>query len=100
MTYVKKMIPDSIEEKWHNYRKSLKEAEMENIGNDDISEHIEMAGWGVEEAERRNKGPGASEFAPFLRSDYFETAMLAKYRAVGHRGSALETNVQQVLVPS
>jgi len=60
MTYVKKAIPDSIEEKWHNYRKSLKKAEVENLGSDDISEHIEMAGWGVEEAERRNKGPGAS----------------------------------------
>lgn len=60
MGYIKKVIPDSVEEWWQNYRQSVKQAEIENLGNDDISEHIEMAGWGVEEAERRNKGPEAS----------------------------------------
>ncbi|KAK8120736.1 peptide alpha-N-acetyltransferase [Apiospora kogelbergensis] len=33
----------------------MKNAEKENIGNDDISEGVEMATWGVEEAEARNK---------------------------------------------
>ncbi|KAH7026097.1 uncharacterized protein B0I36DRAFT_153751 [Microdochium trichocladiopsis] len=60
MGYVKKAIPQSVQEWWHEYRKSVKQAEVENLGNDEISEHIEMAGWGVEEAERRNKGPEAS----------------------------------------
>ncbi|KAJ1326596.1 N-terminal acetyltransferase 2 [Microdochium nivale] len=60
MGYVKQAIPDSVEEWWRNYRQSVKKAEIEKLGSDDITEHIEMAGWGVEEAERMNDGPGAS----------------------------------------
>ncbi|KAI0842441.1 hypothetical protein F5Y06DRAFT_257627 [Hypoxylon sp. FL0890] len=52
---VKKLIPESVRNRWHEYRKALKESERENLGNEEISEHVEMAGWGVEEAERRNK---------------------------------------------
>lgn len=59
--HVKEVIPDSIQERWHAYRQNLKEAEIEKFGNDEISEHVEMVGWGVEEADRRNKGPEASK---------------------------------------
>ncbi|KAI0472936.1 hypothetical protein GGR56DRAFT_590381 [Xylariaceae sp. FL0804] len=52
---IKKFIPESLRDKWHEYRKALKEAEVENLGNDELSEHVEMAGWGVKEAEERNK---------------------------------------------
>ncbi|KAI5927167.1 peptide alpha-N-acetyltransferase Nat2 [Camillea tinctor] len=52
---VKKLIPESVRERWHEYRKALKDAEQEHLGNDNVSEHVEMAGWGVEEAEKRNK---------------------------------------------
>ncbi|KAI8624823.1 hypothetical protein F5Y19DRAFT_480202 [Xylariaceae sp. FL1651] len=52
---VKKVIPQSVRERWNEYRKALKEAEREQLGNDEISEHVEMAGWGVEEAQQRNK---------------------------------------------
>ncbi|CAJ2503198.1 Uu.00g105920.m01.CDS01 [Anthostomella pinea] len=51
----KKLIPDSVQDKWHEYRDALKQAEVKEFGNDDISEHVEMAGWGVQEAEERNK---------------------------------------------
>ncbi|KAH9885175.1 hypothetical protein F4778DRAFT_514215 [Xylariomycetidae sp. FL2044] len=51
----KKLVPQSVQDKWHEYQKALKQAEMENLGNDDISEHVEMAGWGVQEADARNK---------------------------------------------
>ncbi|KAI1372886.1 hypothetical protein F4677DRAFT_237406 [Hypoxylon crocopeplum] len=50
-----KVIPESVRDKWHEYRKSMKSAEKEHLGNEEISEHVEMAGWGVEEAERRHK---------------------------------------------
>ncbi|KAI1416142.1 hypothetical protein F5Y13DRAFT_154653 [Hypoxylon sp. FL1857] len=52
---VKKVIPESVRNWWREYRKALKESEKEHLGNEEISEHVEMAGWGVEEAERRNK---------------------------------------------
>ncbi|OTB01452.1 hypothetical protein M426DRAFT_323467 [Hypoxylon sp. CI-4A] len=51
----KKLIPESVQTRWREYRKALKDAEKENLGNDEISEHVEMAGWGVEEADRRHK---------------------------------------------
>ncbi|WQF88614.1 hypothetical protein CDEST_13628 [Colletotrichum destructivum] len=52
---VKKVIPDSVQNRWSEYRAALSKAETEQLGSDDISEAVEMAGWGVEEAERRNK---------------------------------------------
>ncbi|KAI0019250.1 peptide alpha-N-acetyltransferase Nat2 [Xylariomycetidae sp. FL0641] len=52
---VKKAIPESLRNWWHEYRKALKQAEQEQLGNDEISEHVEMVGWGVEEAEEKNK---------------------------------------------
>lgn len=61
VSHVSKVIPQSVRDWWHEYRGALKDAEKENIGNDDISEHVEMAGWGVEEAERRHKAE-ASKF--------------------------------------
>ncbi|KAK8044691.1 peptide alpha-N-acetyltransferase Nat2 [Apiospora rasikravindrae] len=51
----KKVIPESVKTWWHDYRQSMKNAEKEQFGNDDISEHVEMATWGVEEADARNK---------------------------------------------
>lgn len=60
---ISKVIPQSARDWWHEYRGALKTAEKENIGNDEISEHVEMAGWGVEEAERRHKAE-ASESGP------------------------------------
>ncbi|KAI3322318.1 hypothetical protein HD806DRAFT_499760 [Xylariaceae sp. AK1471] len=52
---VKKVIPESVRNRWNEYRKVLKEGEQEQLGNGEISERVEMAGWGVEEAEKRNK---------------------------------------------
>ncbi|KAI1331756.1 hypothetical protein F5Y16DRAFT_243314 [Xylariaceae sp. FL0255] len=51
---VSKVIPESIRNRWNEYRTALKKAERENIGNGEISEHVEMAGWGVAEADHRN----------------------------------------------
>ncbi|KAI0386792.1 hypothetical protein F5Y04DRAFT_71788 [Hypomontagnella monticulosa] len=55
VSHVSKIIPHSVRDWWREYRAALKNAEKENIGNDEISEHVEMAGWGVEEAEKRHK---------------------------------------------
>ncbi|KAK2045511.1 peptide alpha-N-acetyltransferase Nat2 [Colletotrichum somersetense] len=52
---IKKIIPDSVQNWWSEYRAALSQAETKQLGSDDISEAVEMAGWGVEEAERRNK---------------------------------------------
>ena len=52
---VKSVIPESVSTTWHDWRKSLKKAEHDLAGSDDFSEGVEMAGWGVEEAEKQNK---------------------------------------------
>ncbi|PBP18789.1 peptide alpha-N-acetyltransferase [Diplocarpon rosae] len=55
VTNVKKLIPDSAEKFWHEWRASMKTAEQELTGNDAVSEGVEMSGWGVEEATENNK---------------------------------------------
>jgi len=52
---VKKLIPESVQQAWHDWRASMKKAESEMTGNQEVTEHVEMAGWGVEEADARNK---------------------------------------------
>lgn len=48
ISYIKQVIPPSIQETWHNWRSSMKKGEEQPEGGD-------AAGWGVEEADARNK---------------------------------------------
>lgn len=64
MSWVKKAIPDWVEAWWHEYRAALKGVEKEQLGTDVVSESVEMAGWGVAEAEEHNRAE-ASKFCPF-----------------------------------
>ena len=52
---MKKLIPESLQQRYRDYKDHLKESERERLGNNEISEGVEAAGWGVEEAEARNK---------------------------------------------
>jgi hypothetical protein len=52
---VKKVIPESVARTWHDWRSSMKQAEKDAAGSEKINEGVEMAGWGVEEAEEANK---------------------------------------------
>jgi hypothetical protein len=38
----------------------MKKTEQSIEGSNDVSEHVEMAGWGVEEADRANKMDASS----------------------------------------
>ncbi|KAI1041741.1 hypothetical protein LB505_010224 [Fusarium chuoi] len=55
MSSIKQMIPDTVREAWHTYWQSFKKAEARALGDDDISDKMEMATWGVEKAEERNR---------------------------------------------
>ena len=55
LSNVKKAIPTSVQDKWHEYRAALKQAELENLGDNEVSRDMEMAGWGVKEAEEANQ---------------------------------------------
>lgn len=59
---VKQFIPESVRQKWHEYWRSIKSKEVETLGNDNISDGVEMAGWGVEEAQERNKEEASEYF--------------------------------------
>ena len=52
-----------MREFWSQHWSSVKEAEKEELGDDQISEKVEMAGWGVEEAQERHDEE-ASTFPP------------------------------------
>lgn len=52
---VSQFIPETVRQKWHQYWHSVKSAEVETLGHDAISDKVEMAGWGVEEAQKHHK---------------------------------------------
>ncbi len=78
ISYIKQVIPPSIQETWHNWRSSMKKVEGQSEGGD-------AAGWGVEEADARNKKE-ASTLSPFIslslpllfpfQAIYFQTSIL------------------------
>ena len=43
----------------------MKKAEREHIGGEEINDTVEMAGWGVEEAEQKNKMDASKCLSPF-----------------------------------
>jgi len=55
VSHISAIIPPSIKETYHDWRNSMKSAEQTTTGSTDINDSVAMAGWGVEEAEERNK---------------------------------------------
>ncbi|KAJ0278665.1 hypothetical protein COL940_007131 [Colletotrichum noveboracense] len=60
-SHIKQIIPESVKTWWQEYRAALTKAETQQLGSNDVSEAVEMAGWGVEEAQERNRAE-ASKF--------------------------------------
>jgi len=59
---VGQFVPDSVKQTWKNgkqtwneWRASMKTAEHDATGGEQASDAVEMAGWGVEEADEKNK---------------------------------------------
>jgi hypothetical protein len=52
---IAKVIPDSVKTNWKEWRAAMKKASSGIPGAEEIGDGVEMAGWGVEEAEERNK---------------------------------------------
>jgi len=52
---VSSFIPESVKSTYHAWTQAMKGAEKETVGNQEISSHVEMAGWGVQQAEAQNK---------------------------------------------
>jgi hypothetical protein len=64
---LKKLIPESVQQAWHDWRASMKKAENDMTGNQEVTEHVDMVGWGVEEADARNKKEASmSPFPPHV----------------------------------
>lgn len=66
MSTAYKLIPESVQTRWNAYRAALKESEEEATGSNKIGDDVEMAGWGVKEADERHKA-GASKCGPTWR---------------------------------
>ncbi|POR33643.1 Uncharacterized protein TPAR_06158 [Tolypocladium paradoxum] len=52
---VSSMVPESVRQTTRKYWHSIQKGETQKLGDDGISEKVEMAGWGVQEAQERNK---------------------------------------------
>lgn len=64
MAGIKKVVPESVKERWHEYRAVFKDAEKKELGDNHVSEDVEKVGWGVEKAQERHKEE-ASKSHPF-----------------------------------
>ncbi|OBT43888.1 hypothetical protein VE00_05344 [Pseudogymnoascus sp. WSF 3629] len=49
------LIPVIVKEKWYAFKEWMHSAEETITGKDDVSDAVDMAGWGVEEAQREVK---------------------------------------------
>jgi hypothetical protein len=75
---IEDVIPDSIQQKWHDWRAAFKQAEREATGHEVLSEGAEMAGWGVEEAQRKNKQE-ASTLTFSIQAESFDRKLIFCY---------------------
>jgi hypothetical protein len=66
---VKRFIPESVKPTWTEWRRSMKEAEKDITGKNEVSDHAEMAGWGVEKASENNKRDASKLYVLFLSCD-------------------------------
>lgn len=55
MAGIKRVVPESVKQRWHEYRAAFKDAEREELGDNHVSEDVEKVGWGVEKAQERHK---------------------------------------------
>lgn len=62
MAGVKRVVPESVKERWHEYRVAFKEAEKEELGDNHVSEDVEKVGWGVEKAQERHKEEASKSY--------------------------------------
>lgn len=69
MSNVKQFIPESVKQRWHEWRAAVKGVEKEELGDNHISEDIEMVGWGVEQAQERHKADASKLERPSTFSD-------------------------------
>lgn len=101
VTNTKKLIPQGVQDRWHSYRTALKEAEEENLGNNAISEHAEMAGWGVEEAQARHKAEASeSPFMPYYSRRAHPVRLTGAFRSGDAAGARLCYSQEFHLRPS
>ena len=71
MAGVQRIVPESVKQRWHEYRGAFKDAEMEELGNNHVSEDVEKVGWGVEKAQERHKEEASKSNTNALRTSAF-----------------------------
>lgn len=81
---VKKAIPQSVKTFWNEWRASMKKAETDITGDQKISEGVEMAGWGVEEAQEKDN----AEASMFFYLSRFSRALMI-YRRGDKNGTRI-----------
>jgi hypothetical protein len=64
MTHV---IPESVRQTWNEWMAYFRKTEIKETGQEHVSDAVEKAGWGVEEAQERHQEE-ASRSTPCQRS--------------------------------
>ncbi len=73
LSNVEAVVPASVKDFWHEYRKSLKDAKVQQTGDEQEGQVGEVVGWGVVEADERNQEE-ASESTPGFEEGIMLTA--------------------------
>lgn len=71
MAGVKKVVPESVKQRWHEWRAAFKDAEREELGDNHVSEDVEKVGWGVEKAQKAHKEEASKSHTHHLRTSAF-----------------------------
>lgn len=75
LSNVKKTIPESVQQTWHEYRSAMKNAEKEELGDNHVSEDVEKVGWGVEKAQESYRADASKSTRSFIPNPAFSLAL-------------------------
>lgn len=84
---VQKVIPQSVQDKWHEFRHGAKEASPEEGAP--AVEGAERVGWGVKEADARTAQEGASEFVSICSGGETDTDHTSETRLSNAAGAGV-----------
>jgi len=81
VSHIKQIIPESVQQQWHDWRNAAKSVEQEELGDNHVSEDIEKVGWGVEKAQEAHTADASKSTSfPSCRTRSWEFTVLGMRR--------------------
>lgn len=79
VSHIKALVPEKVKQTWREWRQEARRKELEMTGDDDFSDTLEMASWGVEEADAANKRDASKSPSTYC----FPTSTVRHYHILG-----------------